>query len=221
MSATDNDLIIQCKAIIITNYPREEWILRYLSDTFSSSRGKDIITSMTLRGRYNNYSWCILNWKWLIKVAQRLKRAKRIIDYGAGNGWITFCLNIVFEAMDVKTRVIAYEPESSFDAYPEMYRAPVDFIREKPTLQKDDIIICSWPSYGKSWAFEMLSEAISNECSKLVYIGEGEWGCCARDDFFELKEKYSYVDIGLKCDDFNSWNQINDNLEVRDLTTQR
>lgn len=48
---------------------------------------------------------------------------------------------------------------------------------------RQDTLLLSWPPYGDSIGVKVLSAFPGN---RLVYIGEGEGGACADDDFFTL-----------------------------------
>jgi hypothetical protein len=68
------------------------------------------------------------------------------------------------------------------------------------------VLMMSWPSYGDSFAVNAL-QAFKGD--KFVYIGEGQGGCTANDDFFELLENEWDFDWDNRID-IPTWHHIND-----------
>jgi hypothetical protein len=111
---------------------------------------------------------------------KRALRSRGVVEPGAGGGYWAWQL------AQAGVSVAAYDPG---DAEAGM------FIGRKPwfPVKRGDqavvtkhpgrsLLLC-WPSYDKPWAAEALASYTGDQ---LFYIGEGNGGCTADDDFFRL-----------------------------------
>lgn len=144
-----------------------------------------------------------------------------IIDFGCGNGYWSFVLQqngltaIPIDLMPPKTGRNHYWKSKHFGATP----LPPKFKRHWTKIQTGDTssiqfygkpemaLFISWPPMS-DMAYRALKAYSGN---KFIYIGEGETGCTADDDFFELlSNEWRQVDTLASIPSFNC---IHDCLE--------
>lgn len=192
-----------------------KWAL--LSDTRPSKL--PIILGRTHKEMYQrSVSWVILDWSWIIKLAKLIAENEdegNIIDWGAGTGWLTFCLNCTLKVIGSNKTVIAHDFAIKDNEWfkDSGIQAPLIIDSQEPTSYS--IVICCWPPYNDAFAHQVLQKAIDNNAKYFIYIGEGQGGCNGTDDFFELLYKYegTYVEDGFK-----RWFGTNDFLTIYDLS---
>ena len=71
---------------------------------------------------------------------------------------------------------------------------------------KTDVLFLSWPSFDKSYAFKSLTIFGGQY---VIYIGEGEHGCTADDDFHNLLDKEWKL---LEQIEITNWDCIHDSI---------
>jgi hypothetical protein len=110
----------------------------------------------------------------------RILRGRSLVEIGAGSGYWAW------QATQAGIDVIAYEPTSSSTntytdgtEYSTILRDGHTAVRHHP----DRALLLCWPSRGAPWATDAL-HAYAGDL--LIYIGQGQGGHCADDDFFWL-----------------------------------
>lgn len=145
------------------------------------------------------FSWTILDWSWIIILAQIIKTCPgTIIDWGAGMGWLSFMLNATLNTLESDKQVIPYDiAQKDTNKYFKTsgIQAPIDIVTEPVSLDNCSMIICCWPPYGTDMAINILNEAIQNGVKYFVYIGESYDGCNGTYEFHDLLAKYSHTNI--------------------------
>lgn len=125
------------------------------------------------------YSWAIPSpgdIAWLVHVLG----GRGLVEIGAGSGYWAW------QAGQVGIDVVAYEPISaSANAFTDGVEYSVIW-RDGPTAARrhpDRALLLCWPSHDDPWATDAL-HAYTGDL--VIYIGQGEGGSCADDDFFRL-----------------------------------
>jgi len=71
------------------------------------------------------------------------------------------------------------------------------------------VLLLSWPSYDDSFGEDCVRHYQGNT---IIYMGEGEGGCCGTDGMFELlNDEWEVVDW---CSKHVTWSMIHDRLEI-------
>jgi 5-methylcytosine-specific restriction endonuclease McrA len=114
------------------------------------------------------------------------KKLNKIIDVGAGVGYISYGLKKVIDSRNLNIEVVAVDNNSFF--HPDMqFRKwyPIQNIDALIYLKNvtGALIILCWPNYSNSFAFDIAKLTLPH--NEMIYIGEGQHGCTADDDFFD------------------------------------
>jgi len=152
-----------------SNYFTEQWNTR----EFCTSRGL----------------WTIIDQIWSKKLAKWIKN-KKCLEVMAGGGWLAKALS------DDGIDIIATDDKSWGEKQHSkiIYVCPVEEIGAIEAVKKytdRDVLIISWPPYE--------SEIICNVCDvwgserPIIYIGEGDGGCCAPETFWEHFDEINKV----------------------------
>jgi hypothetical protein len=125
------------------------------------------------------YSWAIPSPGDISWLTQALD-GRGLVEIGAGSGYWAW------QAEQAGIDVIAYEPTNPAtntytdgNEYSAIRRGGHAAARRHP----DRALLLCWPSRGDPWATETL-QAYTGDL--LIYIGQGQGGNCAHDDFFQL-----------------------------------
>lgn len=127
------------------------------------------------------YSWSIPSPGDIAWITSRLSSAG-VVEPGAGGGYWAWQL------AQAGVDVIAYDPAdpagSKFTSGEPWY--PVLRDDHGVTARHPDrsLLLC-WPSYDEPWGAWSLA---AYKGTQVFYIGEGQGGCCATDEFFDLLE---------------------------------
>ena len=164
------------------------------------------------------YSWAIPNQKALETITKWSPHG--IVEIGAGGGYWGYLLR---QMMHLKCHLYDLNPK-------EPYGQGKDITMwtqvEKGSVEKLDkwgygktLFLC-WPCYDESWAYEALLKWQLATSPAVIYIGEGEMGCTADQQFHNLlngiedcehgKNKYHYVESV----EIPNWDGIHDSLYV-------
>lgn len=137
-------------------------------------------------GRYlltRRYSWAIPSpgdITWLKDVLD----GRGLVEIGAGSGYWAW------QARQGGIDVIAYEPSDPAD---NEYTDGIEYVVTRRSghtaavRHPDRGLLMCWPTQGTAWAAQTLA---GYKGDLLVYVGEGEHGHCADDDFFALLERH-------------------------------
>ena len=136
-----------------------------------------------IRGSYNqNYSWPFLD-ATLIEGIRNFLKSKSCLSVMSGKGnleaqLLARCCDIV--ATDkIGLKHPNTSPTSGFVV------RECDAIKAVRMYDKE-VILISWPPYMDSIAAKVLKFALQTGFKYVIYIGEGQDGCCATDEFFKI-----------------------------------
>lgn len=122
-----------------------------------------------------------------------------MVEVGAGSGYWAWQL------AQAGADVVAYEPNSPDDnkyvGVDEPYHPLLWGDETATAAHPDRALLMCWPSYAEPWAAKALS---AYEGDLLFYVGEGEGGCCADDDFFALLDG-EWTEIGSSPHHITWW----------------
>lgn len=115
-----------------------------------------------------------------------------MVEIGCGTGywaWLLEQVGIPVQCFD--TAPPGQEKNHWFTDDAERFHAMSKGGEEKALDYPDKVLFLCWPPYGTSMASHALRYYKGDT---LLYIGEGEGGCCADDGFFEqLKAEWTEV----------------------------
>jgi len=145
---------------------------------FLTPDGRYIADRNTLCGLY---SWSVCSPGDVAWIKERLG-GRGIVEPGAGGGYWAWQL------AQAGVDVAAYEPKERSENhhvdcdpwFPHIQRGNHEAVRQHP----DRSLLLCWPTYGDRWAAKALA---AYQGDQLFYIGEGEGGCTADDEFFSLR----------------------------------
>jgi hypothetical protein len=134
-------------------------------------------------GRFDmcgTYAWSICSpgdITWLREILG----GRGVVEPGAGGGYWAWQME------QAGIDVVAYEPRDLADNG-HVRREWAALLRDDhsaPKRHPDRALFLCWPSYNEPWAAQSLS-CYSGDL--LIYAGEGQGGCTADDEFFELRD---------------------------------
>ena len=150
-----------------------------------------------------NVSWAIPS-KGILDVIKRVVGHEFVIEAAAGSGIWSLLMGlsgIVVHSTDIQ-RTGSYL--NSCYISKSLGRFPV-CQEEFPYC---DVLFLSWPSYGKSWATDIVKTFTGNT---IIFIGEGRDGCTGDDSLFdEFEANWNETE----CHSMENWNFIYDFLSV-------
>jgi hypothetical protein len=128
-------------------------------------------------------------------VVERELIGSKIVELGAGQGWITFWINRIAKARCLRDTDLvkaidngAWETKDVgskqfLNSWVERADA-VEYVKN----EKPDIVIMCWPHPEDAWATEVARNLPDG--TPIIYIGEGWGGCCAEDSFWKYTEEW-------------------------------
>lgn len=165
------------------------------------------------------YAWSIPDPASLELVAQAL--GEKAIEIGAGTGyWASLLAQMGIDMLcyDMDPPQLAgtnhwHSPRKKDDSgltgeireiYYDVRKGGTEKVGEYP----DRTLFLCWPPYGSDMACKALQ---TYQGKRLIYIGEGDGGCTADEDFFQLLEsEWHLVDRHIPV----QWSGIHDEIEV-------
>lgn len=149
--------------------------------------------------------WAIITKQWTKKLAKWIGNRK-CLEVMSGAGFLAKALK------EHGVDIIATDDFSwAKDQHRDMKLVcEVENIEGKEAVEKysnRDILIVSWPPYQGNH-INLICDEWGNS-KPIIYIGEGEWGCCANDDFFSNYKEGEDLQI-----DIPQWYGIHDYLSV-------
>lgn len=140
------------------------------------------------RGEFaTTYSWSIPSPGDIAWIAGLLD-GRGVVEVGAGTGYWAWQL------AQAGVDVVAYEPnepgDNKFVSKAEPY---VPLLRDDASAagrHPDRALLLSWPNYDEPWAAQALA---TYRGDLLIYVGESDGGCCADDQFFELRRDWTEI----------------------------
>ena len=152
--------------------------------------------------------WAIVYDEWIKELALWIGN-RTCLEIMAGAGWMAKAL--AAHGVDIiATDDYSWEKKHSGNHnILRKYQYSVEELEASEATKKyqdRDILICSWPYMDNEFA-----NACKNWQGKpIVYIGEGESGCTANDEFFQgFEEDESAPNIQLMC-----WPGIHDYIQI-------
>jgi hypothetical protein len=135
------------------------------------------------------YTWSIPSPGDIAWLAKRLD-GRGVVEIGAGSGYWAWQL------AQAGVDVAAYDPQppgpgNAFNQH-RLYHSVQTGDHEKAAEHPERALMLCWPSYGASFAKQALHHYRGDT---VVYIGEGEGGCCADDRFHRILAR-DYEDEG-------------------------
>jgi len=125
--------------------------------------------------------WAMVDLAWTKKLADWIN-GRPVLEVMAGRGWLAKALSfhgVPIHATDDfswdKTSGYGFDP-----VYPVLNCEAREAIKNSEMYK---VLIMSWPPYDNPIAYEVIKRWGANR--PIVYIGEGEGGCNATDEFFE------------------------------------
>lgn len=151
------------------------------------------------------YSWAIPN----DNAIRLLASMGPVIEIGAGNGYWS---HLIAKAGG---SITAYDPKPGkhhIDSDGRVWHPVLEGGVEKvQTDHKKHTLLLVWPPYNTPMAFDALLRFIQIGGQTLAYVGEGEGGCTADDDFFKLLHD-NFEPVGDAP--LPQWEGIHDHLTV-------
>jgi len=141
----------------------------------------------------------------------------KILEIGSGNGYWAYLLREFYNTDIICTDAHPVPTGTNFHFGYDVKKEYVDDIIF-PTralmewVAKDRALFICWPTYDTEWAFEWVKMYMDYGGQTLIYIGEGQGGGCADDNFFCL------LDQCFEKDKLNwsipQWDGIHDYFEI-------
>jgi hypothetical protein len=173
---------------------------------------EDEIRSLESSWRYkiiDVYSCALVSYSWLKPLADFIGSGK-CLEIMAGRGVLAKGLK------DLGIDIIAtdnYDWLDKKDTWIDV--EDMDCVKAVRKYIKDmDYMLCSWP-----YVYSPMGECMNlmrelNPLCKLIYIGEGETGCCADAEFFEFLVDVSTPEFDIAAKNFQTWAMYRDELRL-------
>lgn len=129
------------------------------------------------------YSFAILT----ESMIRKIRHLQPFLEVGCGNGYWAY------ELRKRQIEIVATDPKIKFKwdhdwIKPDLMRACRAL---KFYIYKNYTLLICWPTLNDEWAYHALKEF---KGKRMVYVGEGESGCCAEEKFFNELEKRWYLE---------------------------
>lgn len=178
-----------------------------------------------VRNSYNQkFSWPLLT-EGLISRIQQFLQGKKCLSVMSGKGYLEYFLyikNCDIIATDIKgndevNSFHTIKMNSLFKVIhdhcgmsgPKRFRAlrsfdviECDAIKAVTKYHDRDVLLMSWPNYMNSIGEKTLEFALQVGIKYIIYIGEGDGGCCATDEFFEILQEKTIAIQDIKMSRF-------------------
>lgn len=136
------------------------------------------------------YSWAVPNREALGAIAQYTPN-NEVVEMGAGTGYWAYLLS------QMSITVYAWDKNPYHNRHCDAHWGDVmPGGPEKLSRFSNIPMLLVWPPYDDDMATKSL---LAYKGNTLIYVGEGEWGCCANDSFFDA----------LHCE----WKEV-ENIEI-------
>lgn len=149
------------------------------------------------------YSFAIPDHKALLAI----KECGPIVEVGAGSGYWAR------ELHDIGVDIVAYDAKEERWGW-ECSWFPVTKARGQDVVAQhsDRAMFLCWPSYSETWAYETLKAYVEGGGRTVIYVGEGSYGCCADEDFFQYLDGVQQLDTAKEYHLIPTHYGINDHL---------
>lgn len=146
-------------------------------------------------------------------VLSSISKYSPILEVGSGTGYWAY------ELSKLKVDIIATDPEPYSDIYLEKDITPSSWTSVQQINACDAIfehgkgrvLMMCWPSLEVSWPKEALIQYRVLSGRALIYIGEGDGGCTADDEFHEILSQDWLL---TKQIEMRQWQGIHDNCYI-------
>ena len=128
--------------------------------------------------------WIVIDKKWTNKLAKYIKNRK-CLEIMAGGGWLTKALlehGVDIVATDDFSWTEGKSPHCNMRPVTEVEK--LDAVEAVNKYRDRDILVVSWPHSSFDNVLCKACESWGKE-KPIIYIGEGEEGCCAGRDFWQ------------------------------------
>ena len=160
------------------------------------------------RGNFTSkYAWAIPSENAILGIKEFIKDKGHILEVGAGLGLWASLLQMVGLQVIPTDGFCSHELEKSTPQTRFTHVEHLDGIKAIQMYKTPCLFMC-WPSYGSPFATNCLKEF---QGEYLIYIGEGQDGCTADNDFFEILEN-SWTSV--ERIDIRRWWGIWDRIEI-------
>jgi hypothetical protein len=135
--------------------------------------------------RASDYAWTITSPETVAFVVEHI--GPSAIDPLAGSGYWAYLLRQVgvnVLASDINPAGAANQWHKGSAWLPMLQ---MDAVGSVARAAKDRTLLLSWPPYGSSVGADVLK---IYQGSRVIYIGEGEGGCCGDDEMFQLLDDH-------------------------------
>jgi hypothetical protein len=174
---------------------------------------KGTIKELRLKEAYNHIGmYGFVSWKWINPFVKWLGDRK-CLEVMSGGGWLSHALRQ--KGVDViATDDFSWHAQGLFTIPPMTTTKDMDAVEAATKYgDKIDILLMSWP-YMDDTAYHTIKALHAvNPFAQVVYIGEGEGGCTASEEFFNhfqiIEDIAFYEDVSCN---FERWWGIRDQL---------
>jgi hypothetical protein len=151
-------------------------------------------------------TWAIVDLKWTKQLANWIGNRK-CLEVMSGAGWLAKAL-VMHGINIIPTDSYSWEKTQHKEAKMVYPVERIDAIESVKKYQDRDILIVSWPPYTDETICKVCDEWGTDK--PVIYIGEGEDGCCAPGTFWQnFKEIESHPSIKIP-----QWWGIHDYLTI-------
>jgi len=163
----------------------------------------------SVRLSYVNNSYVLLTDELMVSITALLENlnVKTVMELACGSGWLTHWLrkynkNISYRCVDDKS----WEHHDDYLFEVEQGDACI-FADESDHV---DLFILAWPHWESGIASGIWNSLKPGQY--LLYIGEGQYGCCAEDTFFHLNDGHEMEDenVALVRKMYKAFRGVND-----------
>lgn len=155
-----------------------------------------------------HWMWAIVDQVWTKMLAEWIGD-RTVLEIMAGRGWLAKAL-LKYNVAILPTDNYEWRKHPSQPIHETVTGVDVLEINAKEAVEcsDEDILLCSWPPYDDN-TFTQVCRLWGEE-RPIVYIGEGEGGCNADDEFFRhFIEEDNVPGIPLMA-----WNGIHDYVAI-------
>lgn len=174
---------------------------------FSAINHGTIEAMRARRELVSNFSWAIPD----EKAIQALVKTSPLIEIGAGTG---YWARLVHEAGG---DIVAFDgtlpgaPENRYHPNPiSWFDVQIGGPEQAARYPERTLFLC-WPPCNTSFANDTLAQYEKAGGQRLIYVGEGQWGCTGDDAFFERLDK-NWVQEGFLY--IPEWDGIHDGMMI-------
>jgi len=184
------------------SYLEEFLTLNPMPHYYTLHLGRDIRTELVQK-----YSWAIPNNEAIQFLAKLF-----LVEIGAGRGYWAHLINEVGGDIVAYDKYVKKGKVKVFQAldWVETYYPIAKGSYEAGELHSDRTLFLCWPPYNTSMAYDCLNTYLKSGGKQIVYIGEGDGGCTADDDFHNLLLDQMTLEKEIKIP---QWRGVWDTLE--------